>query len=49
MIYLLDEPSRRKLFYLLADCPALLLIEEAQSLLYRLGARLDPQGMLGDF
>jgi hypothetical protein len=48
MIHFLDEPSRQKLLNLLADGPALLFIEAMEMLLYWLGARLDPQGMLGD-
>jgi hypothetical protein len=49
MIHFLDESSRQKLRNLLIDGPALLLVEVAQTLLYRLGAWLDPQGVLGDF
>jgi hypothetical protein len=49
MIHLLDESSRKKLCNLLIDGLALLLVEAAQTLLYRLGAWLDPQGMFGDF
>jgi hypothetical protein len=48
-IHFLDESSRQKLHNLLADGPVLLLVQAAQSLLNRLRAHLDPQGMLGDF
>jgi hypothetical protein len=34
---------------LLLDCPALLLVEAAQSLLHWFGASSDVQGVLGDF
>jgi hypothetical protein len=49
MVHLLVEPCCQKLCNLFADGPALLLVEAAQALLYRLRARLDPQGVLGDF
>jgi hypothetical protein len=49
MIHFLDESSRQKLRNLLTDCPTLLFIEAAEMLLYRLGAQLDPQGMLSNF
>ena len=49
MVYFLDEPGRQKLRNLLTDGPTLLLVEAAQTLLYRLGARPDLQGVLGDF
>jgi hypothetical protein len=49
MIHFLDKSSRQKLRNLFTDGPALLLIEAAQTLLYWLGAWLDPQGMLGNF
>jgi hypothetical protein len=49
MIHLLDEPYRQKLHNIFADVPVLLLVEVAQVLLYRLGARLDPQVLLSDF
>jgi hypothetical protein len=49
MIDFLDESSHQKLCNLLANGPVLVLVEAVQTLLYRLGARFDPQGMLGDF
>jgi hypothetical protein len=49
MIHLLDESCHQKLRNLFADGPMLLLIEAAQALLYWLGARFDPQGVLSDF
>jgi hypothetical protein len=49
MIHFHDERSRQKLRNLLTDGPVLLFVKAAQTLLYRLGAWLDPQGMLGDF
>ena len=48
MGHLLDEPGRQKLMHLLADGPALFLIESAQALLHRSGAGLDVQGVLDD-
>ena len=49
MGYFLDESGRQELLHLLADGPALLLIESAQALLHQSGAGLDVQGVLGDF
>ena len=48
MKYLLDESGRQKLVHLLADCPALELVEASQALLHRLGVRQDIKGVLGD-
>ena len=49
MMYLLDEPGRQKLVDLLADDPALLLVDVAQALLHRFGPSLDLQCVLSDF
>src|SRR6185295_11986363 len=48
MEYLLDEPSRQKFLQLLANCPALELVEASQALLHRLGVGSDIKGVLGD-
>ena len=48
MGYFLDEPSRQELLHLLADGPALLLVESAQALLHWFGAGPDVQGVLSD-
>jgi hypothetical protein len=48
MKYLLDEPGLQQLANLLPDCPVLLLVEAAQSLLHWFGVGLDLQGVLGD-
>ena len=48
MGHFLDESGRQKVLHLLADGPALLLVESAQALLQRSGAGLNVQGMLGD-
>ena len=49
MGHFLDESSRQKLLYFLADGPALFLVEATQALLHRHGAWPDLQGMLDDF
>jgi hypothetical protein len=49
MIHFLDESGRQKLRNLLTDGHALLFVQTVEMLLYQLGARLDPQGVLGDF
>lgn len=49
MMNLLDEPGLQQFVYLLADDPALLLVEAAQALLHRFGSGPDLQGVLGDF
>jgi hypothetical protein len=41
----LNYQNQTRTFHLFADGPALLLVEAMQAL----GARLDPQGVLGDF
>jgi hypothetical protein len=48
MKYLLDEPGLQQLVDLLPDCPTLLLVEAAQSLLHQFGVSPDLQGMLDD-
>jgi hypothetical protein len=48
MKYLLDEPSLQQLVDLFPDCPTLLLVKAAQSLLHRFGISLDLQGVLDD-
>ena len=48
MGHFLDESGRQKLLYLLANGPALLLVESAQALLHWSGAGLDVEGVLGD-
>ena len=48
MGHFLDESGRQKLLHLLADGPALFLVESVQALLHRSGASPDVQGMLGD-
>ena len=48
MKYLLDESGRQKFVHLLADRPALELVEASQALLHRLGVGLDVKGVLGD-
>ena len=48
MEYLLDESSRQKFLQLLADRPALELVEAPQALLHRLGVGSDVKGVLGD-
>ena len=48
MEYLLDESGRQKFLQLLADCPALELVEASQALLHRLGVGSDIKGVLGD-
>ena len=48
MEYLLDESGSQKLVHLLADCPALELVEVSQVLLHRLGVGSDVKGVLGD-
>ena len=49
MVYFLDEPDHQKLHNLFTDGPTFLLVKVTQALLYRLGAWLDLQGVLGDF
>ena len=48
MGYFLDEPGRQELLHLLANGPALLLVESVQALLHWYGAGPDIQGVLGD-
>src|SRR6185503_2799962 len=48
MEYLLDEYSHQKFLQLLADRPALELVEASQALLHRLGVGSDIKGVLGD-
>ena len=48
MEYLLDESGRQKFLQLLADRPALELVEASQALLHRLGVGSDIKGVLGD-
>ena len=48
MEYLLDESGLQKFVHLLADGPALDLVEASQTLLHRLGVQLDVKGVLGD-
>ena len=48
MEYLLDESDRQKFLQLLADRPALELVEASQALLHRLGVGSDIKGVLGD-
>src|SRR6185312_16936452 len=48
MEYLFDESGRQKLLQLLADRPALELVEASQALLHRLGVGSDVKGVLGD-
>ena len=48
MVYFPDEYSSQQFRYFFADGPTLFLVEAAQVLLHRLGAKVDFQGMLGD-
>src|SRR6185503_17893261 len=48
MEYLFDESGRQKFLQLLADRPALELVETSQTLLHRLGVGSDIKGVLGD-
>ena len=48
MKYLLDESGRQKFLQLLANCPALELVEASQALLHRLGVGSDIKGVLDD-
>ena len=48
MEHLLDESGHQKFLHLLADHPALELVEASQALLHRLGVRSDVKGVLGD-
>src|SRR6185295_13637016 len=48
MEYLLDEPGRQKFLQLLANRPALELVEASQPRLHRLGVGSDIKGVLGD-
>ena len=48
MEYFLDESGRHKFLQLLADRPALELVEASQALLHRLGVGSDIKGVLGD-
>ena len=48
MEYFLDESGRQKFLQLLADRPALELVEASQALLHRLGVGSDIKGVLGD-
>src|SRR6185503_20821033 len=43
-----DESGRQKFLQLLADRPALELVEASQALLHRLGVGLDVKGVIGD-
>ena len=49
MEYLFDEFGRQKFLQLLADRPALELVEASQALFHRLGVGSDIKGVLGDF
>ena len=49
MGYFLDESGCQKFLHILADGPALFLVESVQALLHRSGADPDVQGVLGDF
>ena len=48
MEYLLNESSHQKFVHLLADHPALELIEASQALFHRLGVGLDVKGVLSN-
>src|SRR6185312_11255412 len=48
MEYLFDESGSQKFLQLLADRPALELVEASQALLHQLGAGSDIKGVLGD-
>ena len=48
MEYLLDESGRQKFLQLLANRPALELLEVSQALLHRLGVGSDIKGVLSD-
>ena len=48
MEYFLDESGHQKFLQLLADRPALELVEASQALLQRLGVGSDIKGVLGD-
>ena len=48
MEYLLDEPGHQKFLQLLANRPALELVEASQALLHQLGVGSDIKGVLGD-
>ena len=48
MEYFLDESGLQKFLQLLADRPALELVEASQALLHRLGVGSDIKGVLGD-
>ena len=48
MEYLFDESGRQKFLQLLADRPALELVEASQALLHRLGVGSDIKRVLGD-
>ena len=48
MEYILDESGRQKLVHLLADRPALELVEASQVLFHLLGVGLDVKGVLSD-
>src|SRR6185312_6029849 len=48
MEYFLDESGHQKFLQLLADRPALELVETSQALLHRLGVGSDVKGVLGD-
>ena len=48
MEYLFDESGHQQLVRLLADCPALELVEASQALFHRLGVGSDIMGVLGD-
>ena len=48
MEYLLHESGRQQLVHLLAEHPALELVEALQALFHRLGVGLDVKGVLGD-
>ena len=48
MEYFLDESDHQKFLQLLADRPALELVEVSQAMLHRLGVWSDIKGVLGD-
>ena len=48
MLFRSDESGRQKFLQLLADHPALELVEASQALLHRLGVGSDIKGVLGD-
>ena len=48
MEYFLEESGRQEFLQLLADRPALELVEASQALFHRLGVGSDIKGVLGD-